>query len=451
MVLAVGAFIGLIAINAIAPINQTAQTYTNVDGTTTTNIVKTCQSTPAIPGNNLCLISNNVQNNATIKTNSTCSNGGVSSNGECPLSVTPVSTTCPNGEIPNPSNLSACIAVITTTPQNNVTSPPIQTTIQIVPVVHIIDNNNIVTSPNLSGINFGLAPISSFIGLHGSNTPIDHGMIQMQLFVKSIPNDNVTVNGIMWVSVNSNQLHPAGIQFAAHGITDTSGNFPINLQLPSGVSPVYNLTISNYASVINQPTNILNFSVSNVVIKNGHNQLYTVNSQPTLYSTQIDYDPNEVIQQSSTTGGYVVILPSDDTFSIVSASRSYSIYYQNCSPRGGCSPYTSYITTAPPGIGSASVYQEKCSSGTECLISSVAGFTSGTSGGGLGSAGVPTGCTSSCTTSSGGGTHTISSIPRDADIRILVNSPNPYTVTLHTGLTQHNYQWACTDQGCTAS
>lgn len=142
-----------------------------------------------------------------------------------------------------------------------------------------------------------------------------------------------------------------------------------------------------------------------------------------------------------------ICIISDDTFSIVSASRSYTQYVSCSGPKCG-GGYYSYVVTTPPAIGNAFVYQENCSGGTECLIASVAGFGIGSGGGGVGG---PTGCTANCQVASGGGTQTISNIPRDSDIRIQVNTPNGMAKTLHTDLTHHDYQWVCNDQGCTFS
>lgn len=425
MVSALGSFIGLIAINQVQPIAQTQTTIQTPTGTSTV-YTKSCTSVPDISGNSLCLGSNNVQNPTTTTT---------------PAALSPVCS----------SSGTTCTSVpVATIPKTNTTTIPVVSTVpvvQIIPIVTITDNFGKVTSPVISGVNFGLSALSSFIAVHGTNTPIDHGTISIQLSLKSIPGDNLTTSGIFWVSINGTQLHPQGIPFAVSGITDSSGNLPINLQLPTGFTKTYVLTVNDRASMLVSPVNILNFTISNVSIKNAKGQSYLDTKQTLLYSVQLDSDPNKVIQAVGSTGQYVQVLPSDDTFSIVSASRSYTQYVPCLNPKCGGGTYQ-YVTTQPPSIGSAYVYQENCSAGTECLIASVAGFSSGTAGSGNGG---PNGCNIYCSVATGGGTQSIGTIPRDVDIRIQVNSPNSFSKTLHTDLANHQYQWYCNDQGCTFS
>src|SRR2546427_8955209 len=110
-------------------------------------------------------------------------------------------------------------------------------------------------------------------------------------------------------------------------------------------------------------------------------------------------------------------LPSDDTFSLVSVSKAVS--KQTCQLTGSkgwiCSITTTYVQ--PPLLGSATVYLEQ--GGSETSLGSI--------------------------TNSG----TINNIPRDVDIKIIVSGGfQPITKLIHTPVSQTNYVYTCTVDGC---
>src|SRR5256712_659412 len=110
-------------------------------------------------------------------------------------------------------------------------------------------------------------------------------------------------------------------------------------------------------------------------------------------------------------------LPSDDTFSLVSVSKA--VRSQTCQLTGSkgwiCSITTTYVQ--PPLLGSATVYLEQ--GGSETSLGSI--------------------------TNSG----TINNIPRDVDIKIIVSGGfQPITKLIHTPVSQTNYVYTCTVDGC---
>src|SRR2546425_23353 len=110
-------------------------------------------------------------------------------------------------------------------------------------------------------------------------------------------------------------------------------------------------------------------------------------------------------------------LPSDDTFSLVSVSKA--VRSQTCQLTGSkgwiCSITTTYVQ--PPLLGSATVYLEQ--GGSETSLGSI--------------------------TNSG----TINNIPRDVDIKIIVSGGfQPITKLIHTPVSQTNYAYTCTVDGC---
>lgn len=390
-----------------------------------------------------------------------CQNGGIPLNGVCPTIVTNITPVCSqsqlsSGYIINGTQCSAPPPICTPsqtlqgyTAKGNVCSPPPTDPVTISPVALLYDNSGNSQTIQGNPLPYNLL---SFIAPHNQNVNVDHGKITLSLKFAGKPNISYQVNGTLQVYINGVSLHPQGIAFAVNQVTDSNGNAIANMQLPSGISSMYTLDIAARASQLNLPINTVNFTINNIQIQNLNNKMtFSSAKEQTILSTILDYNPNMIIIQNAQ-GQPIRTYPTDDTFSIISASRSYTIYVPNCGPRGGCSPFTTYVTSAAPAIGSAYVYSEDCANKVECFIGSVAGFGSGTSGGGIGSAGNPSGCTAYCTVATGGGTETINGISRNDDIRILVNSPNQFTRTLHTDPTQqHDYKLICNDQGCTFS
>src|SRR5947209_201181 len=123
---------------------------------------------------------------------------------------------------------------------------------------------------------------------------------------------------------------------------------------------------------------------------------------------------------SSNTGSATTLTqpsPRTDTFSLVAVSKAVS--KQTCVLTGSkgwiCSITTTYVQ--PPSLGSATVYLEQGASETS-----------------LGSI-----------TDSG----TINNIPRDTDIKIIVSAGfQPITKLIHTPVSQTNYAYTCTVDGC---
>src|SRR2546429_2036968 len=110
-------------------------------------------------------------------------------------------------------------------------------------------------------------------------------------------------------------------------------------------------------------------------------------------------------------------LPSDDAFSLVPVSKA--VNSQTCQLTGSkgwiCSITTTYVQ--PPSLGSATVYLEQ--GGSETSLGSI--------------------------TDSG----IINNIPRDTDIKIIVSGGfQPITKLIHTPVSQTNYAYTCTVNGC---
>src|SRR2546428_1208111 len=109
-------------------------------------------------------------------------------------------------------------------------------------------------------------------------------------------------------------------------------------------------------------------------------------------------------------------LPSDGTFSLVPVSKA--VNRQTCQPTGSkgwiCTITTTYVQ--PPSLGTATVYLEQAS---ETSLGSI--------------------------TDSG----IINNIPRDTDIKIIVSGGfQPITKLIHTPVSQTNYAYTCTVDGC---
>src|SRR2546428_2285817 len=110
-------------------------------------------------------------------------------------------------------------------------------------------------------------------------------------------------------------------------------------------------------------------------------------------------------------------LPSDDTFSLVPVSKA--VTKQTCQLSGSkgwsCRMTTTHVQ--PPPLGSATVYLEW--GGSEIRLGSITG------------------------------SGMINNIPRDTDIKIIVSGGfHPITESIHTPLSQINYVYVCTIDGC---
>ena len=110
-------------------------------------------------------------------------------------------------------------------------------------------------------------------------------------------------------------------------------------------------------------------------------------------------------------------LPSDDAFSLVPVSKA--VNSQTCQLTGSkgwiCRITTTYVQ--PPSLGSATVYLEQ--GGSETSLGSITD------------------------------TGIINNIPRDTDIKIIVSGGfQPITKLIHTPVSQTNYAYTCTVNGC---
>ena len=120
---------------------------------------------------------------------------------------------------------------------------------------------------------------------------------------------------------------------------------------------------------------------------------------------------------SSGSGATGTTLPSDDTFSLVPVSKA--VTKQTCQLSGSkgwsCRMTTTHVQ--PPPLGSATVYLEW--GGSEIRLGSITG------------------------------SGMINNIPRDTDIKIIVSGGfHPITESIHTPLSQINYVYVCTIDGC---
>src|SRR2546427_43360 len=120
---------------------------------------------------------------------------------------------------------------------------------------------------------------------------------------------------------------------------------------------------------------------------------------------------------SSGSGATGTALPSDDTFSLVPVLKAAT--KQTCQLSGskgwGCRMTTTHVQ--PPPLGSATVYLEWGAS--EIRLGSITG------------------------------SGMINNIPRDTDIKIIVSGGfHPITESIHTPLSQINYVYVCTIDGC---
>jgi hypothetical protein len=413
--IAVAAIVGtiiLLILNVNAPVAVSQQTYNGVPV-----IVKTCTPIPDTPLNpfaSTCLAST-IQDTNPAGTG--CPNNGIPIDGVCPDSATslPSNTTVPS----NPTSVSGGT----------------QETIKLIPSVSLVDNlgNIIPLQTNTFNLNSFLGSQKlSFISQGQANNPIDHGKILFAIIIQtSTPNEQIVANGTIWVSINSNQLHPQGLKWAINGLTDSSNRITANIQTPIGIIQKYTLDVASNAQIINLPANQLNFSISNVNVQNAFGSSYKKVPTQTIFTTTLNYDPYRIIHSAN--GTNVIVLPSDDTFTLsanpttvithpppIVCPAGYSAYA--CEKSQYLQPKTVSITYPSVKAGSVSIFLES-SSGEKLLGSSIDIGTSGSK--------------------------TISQIPRDSDIKIVIAGGQfPLTQLYHTPFSQISLSYACTYTGC---
>src|SRR3989442_7276416 len=146
-----------------------------------------------------------------------------------------------------------------------------------------------------------------------------------------------------------------------------------------------------------------------------HTPLSQTNYAYTCTVGGCNFTPKSSSNTASTT--LTQTLPSDDTFSLVPVSKA--VTKQTCQLSGSkgwsCRMTTTHVQ--PPPLGSATVYLEW--GGSEIRLGSITG------------------------------SGMINNIPRDTDIKIIVSGGfHPITESIHTPLSQINYVYVCTIDGC---
>lgn len=355
-------------------VTLTSTVPVNITSTTTQPVVITPQT-----GSSLTVSTNSSSTSSTLSLVATCPNNGIAVNGTCPTSTTVISPVCTASQLGNGYTVqgNTCVAPppICSTSQitngytvnGNICSPPPAENVSITPIALITDNTGVTQQIPTDAIQFKL---ESFITSHTQNLNIDHGQITLSLKFKGKPNTFYQNNGTLFVNINSNSLHPNGVQWVVNGITDNNGEVLANIQTPSGIVNKYTLDVAQNANMISQPTNFINFTIDNVKIQNSKNgKSFHASGKQNAVSIQLDYDSAGIIKKNAV-GNNIRGYPDDDIFKLVSSPTFIAgkqICQFNPSGRQSCGWMQDQTILGPRCYYcSASVYLEN--QGTEKLL-----------------------------------------------------------------------------------
>lgn len=423
----------VLIINLSQPVSLVAQVYNNQSGVETTTITKTCESVPNIPNNTLCQLSNNIQNGQSGNQQNVgtqqCSNGGTPLNGICPASVIPINN-----------------STVISTPPSTPVIPSEDISMLSELVFYDSLGNQVLKLSNSVPLQ-----LQSFISPHNQNYDISKGKILFDMIIHAKPNELIVGNGTLWVSLNNKTLHTSGIMWGVNGMTDSNGDIIVNLQIPTGIVKQYVFDVGMYYQSINLPSNILNFTTSNIKIQSDNKMSYSSGGMKTLYALQLDYDPNMII--SKVNGSPVRTYPSDDSFTLIAQFSTSSTTTTHCVYRTGqCGSQSNTVYTAPQNIGYGEVFLEGSQNGYEqsvgktSFVGNYVGYNCGVSS----FAGSVT--SNSCSTSGGVTSSYVQNIPRDTDVRFHVyGGVTEFNKIIHTDKLQHSYKYVCTPSGCNFS
>jgi hypothetical protein len=372
----------------------------------------------------------------TLTINKTCTDiipsTGLCQNSKVASSVYQNQTSLPPTVALLPPNANVTPAVITTpTPT---TSQPI--TLQVI-ATSTDDTGKITTEKNNNVFNlFDLTYKSD------SNAPFNIGQVGVQLSLIAKPSQQISMSGILMVSLNGIQKYPQGISIGQNGLTDSSGKIILNMQTPTSV--IQSLSISPSQDNIGYGTSTYVVSIQNMTLTTGEGKSYKNNSVQKIYSVSFTKNQYQTSLQNEN-GTYGLGYPSDDQFSICGQDTSTtktqsptpSSYSYRAGPQATVYTYTWYLT---PSLGVAQVStngQQIASLDHTALQPFTYAITNRCIGGTCGS---PT----NQAFSSGGYCLSTQNIPRNAQVTIAISGSYPYSQTIQTPTNQESYKYLCT-------
>lgn len=477
----------LISLNLNPPATVQQQTTFSNTGSSSTVTIKTCDTSPLVLAQSCANSNNIVKSNTTL--NSVNCTTGIAVNGVCPSITVPLST--------NPLNNNT---------MNQPPPTPAAETIQVIP--NVLAYNSFGSQFTVQSSPISL-PLGNVLTFGANNDDIYNGKITMALQIKASPHENINANGIMWVSVNSVNLHPQGVSWTASGTTDSAGLLTASLEIPTGTTNLYSLSlISPVPNFPQTGLNLINFTLSNVNVKNQAGQSYQNKNMQNFFSMSLNYDTNKVIQTDAS-GKNVVVYPSDDTLFATgitatspttvmwcgtnpptaptsqgcpySTVQTVQIVYSSpntCIQAGGTwvspsscvwggrpaptqtigstgytTPNTPHVVNTvigAPDINLVSAYLEN-SDGTETVIGSTTRDVNGhqVAGGLSGGVCIVGGSGSACTVTVYVPFNPVQNIPRNSDVRIHVEGTMPvFDQRIHTDVVQKSYDVQCDINSC---